>query len=158
MAKEIEIEADGLEFTMKPINLSLNKDKLESDEIPNEEDAKLTKALSMKVYRVTLYCEAIAETVVKGETKYDAIEKAKDSIPPSGYKITDLVHNESKYIEDVYVKPDKPEKAWEYKEYIMDEYGYEYFDLMNWQLALLQSDDQTTLKRFGVGDKGGINE
>lgn len=151
MAKEIELEVDGFEVTIKPIDLSLKEDKL--DELPDREDTKFEKAKPMKVYRVKLYTEAVAETTVKGETQYEAIERSKESIPPSKYEIMDWIYKETEYIEDTYVNPDNPEEEWEYNDCIMEEYGYEYFDLMNWQLALLQSDDQSTLKRFGVGEE-----
>jgi hypothetical protein len=140
VTESITLEADGWKTEIDVNELEF-KDGVK-DDLPDKYDV----AFQGHVYQVRIYSEAVAHVKVPAYNKYRAIERAKDQLISTDYEIEDTIHEEADKIDDVLI--DENDRIFNYKRHILENYGHEYFKLKDWQIALLQSEDQSRLDRF----------
>lgn len=145
---KIKLEVDDFKVIIDPDELELREEV--KGEIPSEEEAKDEDfVVDMYSYNVRICREAVGNIKVKAPDKYSAVERAEDKLLPSEYELEGVIHEEATKLGSTKVDVKRGEE-YSYKSYIFNEYGYDCFKLKGWQLALLNSEDQTTLKRWGV--------
>jgi len=138
---EIKLKVDDFEVIIDPSELELKAEL--KDDLPPVEDI----AEPMGIYDVDLYAEFVGSMRVKAITEYDACQKAKEELHESRYELSTWLHTEAHLRGTELVDP-KTEEPFDYNTYIFTEYGYGYFNMKSWQIALLSSKNQTTLKEF----------